>query len=47
MQAFDEKDPTKFSSGVPEIYRNPKTTPLEVTITSSGMEPAELKVKKK
>jgi hypothetical protein len=43
--AFDEKG--KFSPAVPEIYRNPKTTPLEVTVSSSGMEPAELKVKKK
>ena len=43
--AFDEKG--KFSPAVPAIYRNPNTTPLEVTVSGSGMEPAELTIKKK
>ena len=43
--AFDEKG--NFSKAVPEIYRNSKTTPLTVTVSSGGMEPRELPVRKK
>ena len=42
--AFDEKG---FSKAVPEIYRNSATTPLTVTVSGGGMEPRELKVRKK
>ena len=42
--AKDEKG--NFLRAVPQIYRDPKTTPLEVEV-SKGMAPLELPVKKK
>jgi len=42
--AYDEKG--NMTKAVPQIYRDPKTTPLEVEV-SKGMSPLELTIKKK